>query len=150
MLNIYVGEENLPKDKELIMDNEAYFAFVDTSDNSFIRRVLETVEQGSYLSEDSFIDRFGYKLPIDYISSGSQTLLNIYSHPDKLFYGGEIGMNALEVLMFLKDGNVYFEIPFNGIPEPEGEDPYEKVSVNGIVCSGVYQIDEVLTYGKIL
>lgn len=149
MLNIYIGKDCLPKDKELIMDNEAYFSFSDMSKTDFIERVLREIEKGTYLDERTFLDRFNTKVYCSCLSTGSKTLINISTQPDKIFYGGEMGENARTLIMYIKEGNVYFDDDFQGICEPD-EYPYEVVKVNGIECNGVYQMQEIIDYGYLL
>ena len=148
MLNIYIGERNLPRDKELIRDNESYFFLANTQQSEFVDRVLRDIEKAEYFDTESIIDRFGHKLYWDLISTGSKTLININSHIDKVFYGAEMGQNAVTLLLYLKEGNVYFEEGTFNFDEPE-DYPIEKVCVNGIVCDGTYQIYEAVDYGYI-
>ena len=94
-----------------------------------------------YLSASSFIDRFGYKLYSEFLSTGAKTLLNINYQTDKVFYGGGLGWNSLQELLRLKQGNVFFDDGFEKFFQPE-EGP-ETVKVNGIVCNNVLEMEEV-------
>lgn len=141
-LHIYIGKENLPEDKEFILDNENYFAFSGITDCDFSRYVIKEIEQGEFINTMFFRDRFGGQLYIDCLSTGSKTLLNIYNNEDKVFYGGEMGDNALELLSILRNGNIYFDNMRSndllGIPFQKG------IYVNNIFCADYDAVEEVL------
>ena len=49
-LNIYIGRENIPKDKILVYDVEDYFGTVKVKDTLINREIIEIIEQGEYIS----------------------------------------------------------------------------------------------------
>lgn len=140
MLNIYVGLDKVPKDATIVFDNEIGFLHTVLEDTREVRSILKNVEHAKYLSTSSFIDRFGYKLCSKLLSTGAKTLLNINYQTDKVFYGGGLGWNALQELLRLKQGNVFFDDGFEMFLQPE-EGP-ETVKVNGIVCNNVLEMEE--------
>lgn len=106
MLNIILGKENLDVDN-YVHDVNKFFPFVGFVDSPSTRLVLERIEQGSYLSIDSFIDKYGYKLNMLDSSTGSKTLILI-ANSDKIINGVELGQNAFELLIQSINGKVYF------------------------------------------
>ncbi len=107
MLNIYIGKENLPKDKKLIFDVDKAIMSVIISGTDFQRMVIENVEQGSYKDESMFIDRFGGALYYTNMSSGSKALLEVDYLKDFVVNCAECGENALAYLSYIDEGNVY-------------------------------------------
>lgn len=142
MLNIYVGEDKLPKGKVAVIDNESGFLDTVMENTEVVRRILNNVEHAEYCDESSFIDRFGYKLYSDFLSTSTKTLLNINYQTDKVFYGGEMGTSALIELLRLKEGNVYFDVDFEDFIQPE--EGTQCVYVNGILCRNVLEMEEAV------
>lgn len=140
MLNIYVGCNKIPKDAIIAWDNEVEFLYTALEDTKEVRSILENVEHAKYNDKASFIDRFGYKLYSDCLSTGAKTLLNINYQTDKVFYGGELGWNSLQELLKLKNGNVFFTDGFEKFIQPE--EGSETVTVNGIICNNVLEMEE--------
>lgn len=91
MLNIYVGLDKVPKDAIIVLDNEIEFLYTALEDTKEVRSILKNVEHTEYHDATSFVDRFGYKLYSEFLSTGAKTLLNINYQIDKVFYGGELG-----------------------------------------------------------
>lgn len=139
MLNIFVGREKLPETAVVVVDNETGFLDTVLEDTETVRRILKNVEHASYCDETSFIDRFGYKLYSDFLSTSTKTLLNINHQTDKVFYGGEMGTSALIELLRLKKGNVYFDADFEDFIQPE--EGTECVYVNGVLCKNVLEME---------
>ncbi len=48
MLNIYMGKENIPKDKEFVYDVEAFWSQVGIPDNRGSRYILNNFEYVEY------------------------------------------------------------------------------------------------------
>lgn len=142
MLNIYIGKDNIPEDKEIVLDNEAYFALTEISGNEFTREVIQNIEGGTYFDNISYLDRFGVKLYINALSTGSKTLLNLYYHPDKIFYCQEMGLNARRMIFKLKEGSALFNKNFNQF---DVDDNLEfSVYVNNKICRSLHQVLEVI------
>ncbi len=140
MLNIYVGEQNIPENMVIVRDNESGFLDTVLEDTEIVRSILNNVEHAVYCDEASFIDRFGYKLYSEFLSTSTKTLLNVNYQTDKIFYGGEMGTSALRELLRLEQGNVYFDSDFEDFIQPE--EGTKCVSVNGILCRNVLEMEE--------
>ena len=107
MLNIYIGKENLPKDKALINDADAAIMLVTVIGTDFQRLVLERVEHGVYKDQRVFTDRFGNNLYYTDMSTGAKALMLVDALHDKVINCAECGENALSMLSHLTAGNVY-------------------------------------------
>lgn len=107
MLNIYVGKENLPKDKPFIFDVESAIVLVNITDNEYYRRVLCDVEKGRYFDEKKFVDRFDGQLYYTDMSTGAKAAIEIYGLEDKIINCDECGENALRVMSYAGKGNIY-------------------------------------------
>lgn len=143
-LHLYVGENNLPTDKEFILDNENFFEFSGVTDCAFSRRIIQELEEGTFIDTIFFRDRFGGQLYINCLSTGAKTLFNIYNNQDKIFYGGEMGDNALALLGELNEGNVYFN-------ESRKDDILDitfssNVYINDVLCTTYEAMEEVLLW----
>lgn len=111
MIHIYVGKENFPKDKIVWFDPEEMIYGVDIIDDEFNRMVISKIEKGKYLNNKDFIDRFGYKMHISDISTGSKILLEIHNSNGPIIVSDELGINARGLLLELKDGYIGFDHP---------------------------------------
>ncbi len=109
-LEIYVGRNNFPKDKKIWYDPEKMIYATKITDDTFNKKVISEIEQGQYLDAGSFIDRFGYKLHMSSVSTGSKILLEV-NNTDNAIIADEIGMNAKRLLLTLDNGAVCFLRP---------------------------------------
>ncbi len=128
MINLYIGKENLPKDKHFIFDVDSAISLVNCSGTLFQRKVLEIVEKGSYYDSKVFTDRFGYNLYYDCMSSGSKALFELEGLDD-VVNCDECGPNALKMVSLLKTCDFY--LSFRQIELPYYYDA-------PIVCNGRY------------
>ena len=110
MLNFYDHLEDIPHNIQIIKSNDAFFnAFSIISDDEFSTTVLKHIDKAIRVSDFTFIGRnpeFG-SLFKNFLSTGAKTLLNIKQHPDLCFNIIECGVNALELLPFIREGYVY-------------------------------------------
>lgn len=118
-INIYIGSENLPKDKVLVFDVEAAILAVKITGNAFQKKVLREVEKGKYKDGKFFIDRFGGQLYYTEMSTGSKALFELEGLPDKIINGAEMGFNALRLVTDIPECSIYFKqrdeaLPFYG------------------------------------
>lgn len=140
MLNIYIGEENLPKDMLLVTDADAAFGAVDMCGTEFQRRVLHTVELGEYYDTKRFIDRFGCQLHYTNMSTGSKTLMLVEALPDRIISCDECGENALGMLTYLSSGNIF--LPRRSIALPWEVDC--AVTCNGRVWERISLLNDLI------
>lgn len=135
-ISIYVGKDNLPKDKEFIFDAESYFVLNRMIDCEFTREVLRKIEKGEFVDNETFKDRLGRGLFLECLSTSSKILILLNQNPDLVINCCELGLNAVDMIMQIKDCNVYFE---NDRIDFQSEKLYD-VFVNGYRCE---DIDEV-------
>ena len=112
MLNIYFkGEDNEIIRKCAIIDdveNEVYVKGIP--DNDTAKKLIQKIEKGKYLDNSSFIDRFGYKLYLDSMSTGCKAAMVVVANNDKIVDLKECGWNARdEIIKNCKDGNILIE-----------------------------------------
>ena len=142
MLNIYV-DNNYNDIPNFVFDVEAFFGFTKLKDDEFTRLVLKELEQGEYVSEYSFKDRFGEGLRSIHLSTGSKILLCVYYYPEYTFNGVELGANGYHLLTKCPTGSIYFQCPIN--------DFYDEFingcKVNNVICNNVNEVNYQLYAG---
>lgn len=141
MLNIYIGKEQIPKDKILIYDIEDYFGTVRIKDDLNNREIIEKIELGHYIDEETFKDKFGRNLFADCLSTSSKILICQNQEPDKyIFNASELGVNA-HPLALKNSGNLYWG-QINELPCTVGVPKDTEIYLNGEKCNC---LDEFLT-----
>lgn len=113
-LNIYRKREEVPEGMKIVDVNDGFFdADTMLEDTELVREILQRIDKAEYNTEAVFnsrSDKFKY-LNKACLSTGTKTLLNIISHPDRCFNVIECGNNALEILPQITEGNILFEYP---------------------------------------
>ena len=95
MLTIYIqGVDELPGNLEVVWDVEKEFNFIDLRETSETRKIIETIEKGKWLDAEAYVDRFGFKLWMDNMSTGCKAGLVAASTPNKIINLRECGYNA--------------------------------------------------------
>ena len=98
-LTIYIkGEDSYNRDK-FECDVEALFKSISLVKNDFNIKVIEEIEQGTYNDEISFIDRFGFKLYLSNMSTGSKAAICVNTIQDKIINCVECGKNAINYII---------------------------------------------------
>ena len=115
-------DKSLFESKDFIFDVEAFAGIIRLKDDKFTNKVLNELEKGSYQSEYSFVDRFGYGLRANSLSTGSKILLSAYYNPNYVINCTELGNNALDLLLLIPNCRIY--TPRISL-EFYGEMPYE-------------------------
>lgn len=123
MLEIFIIKENIArsKTKDYIVSSDSWFDMhwksmgLDTTDNDIINRIDNScIIDYTRGKITSMFDSETYEY-IDKLSTGCKTVLNVRHFPDKIFYLGECGNNAIEEILKLKNGkvlvNYYFIVP---------------------------------------
>lgn len=113
MINVYVGKENLPSDKKLILDVEESFAYIWFTGDKIEKSAVREIEEGEYIDTDTWLDRFGYKRRPDEISNGSKVLICTKKNQECVYLGEEMGENAIDLFFREGYGNIYFNSPVN-------------------------------------
>lgn len=95
-LNIYFeGVDTLPNDVVVERDVEHLFGSIVLDGSANDQLFIQAIEQGKYLDDTRFVDRFGTTLYLDCLSTGAKAALSLYHRPDVIIWCGEIGCNAL-------------------------------------------------------
>ena len=139
MLEIFT-DRTLFDEKDFIFDNEAFF-MVNPRDNKVMSNVIQAIENGKYLDEKRFYDRFGIAIYCSNMSTGAKTLINIASS-DKVINGNEMGSNAREYMVWCIDGKVYLN-PSHCV-ELQGELDLSRIRVNGKNVESLEDLEAVL------
>ena len=86
--------------KYSLMDMEKEFDMSGPiKDNKLSRKAIQEIEEGEYCDEHSIIDRFGYKLYRENISTGCKTALVLANNPNAIVDETEIGPNARDSII---------------------------------------------------
>lgn len=114
MLQLLVkGVDDAPEGMDL--DVERVFAGVSLTGSESEKQVIEFIEEGKYLDNLSFIDRFGYRLSRELLSSGTKAVLSVLHFPTIPVNCEEVGYNAFSALVrFCHNGIAYV----NNFPYP--------------------------------
>lgn len=141
-IKIYTGK-NKPTDIKFIFDVDSYCKGMRVKDNALNRKIISIIEQGSYISEDVFEDRFGRGLYVSCLSTSSKILILLNQKPDVLVNCSEIGLNALDLILECLDCMVYLDcscLRFNSEIKCD-------VYVNDVLCSNIDEVNNAL--GKV-
>ena len=95
MLTIFM-DRNVTKD---IVDIEKAFAQLKIKGTPLDRKLIERIEKGKYNDKYSYIDRFGYKLRYEDMSTGCKAALCVANIPDQIIDLIECGINARDVII---------------------------------------------------
>lgn len=139
MLNIYIGKDNLPRDKIFVYDPESVTSMIDLNKNDRARDIIQYLELGKVIDSSKFYDRFGIGMYTDAISTTAKILLLI-DQTDYIINANELGLNGIKILEDYTDGNVYFN--HNGRGLYPNSYP---VRVNGSIVNDEY---EYLIFGQ--
>lgn len=92
---------------EIVRDNEILFATTKLTGLVEEKEAIRLLEEGEWLDPYSFIDRFGYKLPVNFLSMGCKTILNVLHNPEQWIDTLECGWNAISVLISIcREGKI--------------------------------------------
>lgn len=138
MLRIHLADD---KPIDYIHDVDSYIYKVGIPDTELNRYLLNKLEGAKYDSVSSFIDRDGYKLPVNLLSTGMKCLLEVI-HSGKCVNGTELGQNAFELLIQSANGDVYFS-DVDRFELPEYFD-VSNISVNGVVYDRLLDLENRL------
>ena len=122
-LCIYDDLKAIPNNISVINENDLYFnAHTLLRNDDITNMILNNVEKAKYVSETTFSGRNTNNGAIykELLSTGTKTLLNIYYNPNKCFNVIECGDNAIDNLLTLKSGNVFWDY-ITLIPEKNSE-----------------------------
>lgn len=98
-LNIYFEGKNTLPDLPIERDVETLFMSVHLDGCEYDQAILREVEEGQYVDDLEFIDRFGRTLPRACLSTGTKGALAVYHRTDVMVWGREFGCDALTELV---------------------------------------------------
>ena len=110
------------KTDSVIMDNDAAFVLTKLDCDDIEMKIVASIDKGDLVSPDYFIDRNGYKISVGFLSTGSKTLLNLYKNPDRIYFSGEMGDNAVRLLTIIPNCKIY-------VRDTESLEPVEDIIV---------------------
>lgn len=93
-LNVYLTREEV-NNLTIIRKNDEYFnGMTELKDCDFVSKVLKNIDKAKRVSDLTFVGRTEYlgALNKSCLSTGTKTLLNIYSHPNKCFDDVSVGI----------------------------------------------------------
>lgn len=91
----------------VIFNIEFGFKWKNLKDSDAVRNIIKYVDRGVYIDQNSFKDRFGYKLYTKYLSTGCKAALLVAEYPNKIVNCIECGSNALAaIIKYCKDGTI--------------------------------------------
>lgn len=145
MLNVFIG--NKPDNNIIyVEDINAEFDRLGLTGSAVENSFLYNLERGSFIDGEPFayIDRFGFKLRTDEMSTGCKAAICVLRRSDKLINLSECGFNAVGmILSWCKTGNIYipeFNIPF---PDYTGNEAVE-IQFNNYLFSSLSRFNHYL------
>lgn len=139
MLNIYIGEDNRPSNYVHDVETITYSVGIPNTDLS--KYLLEVLEYSKYNDTLSFIDRDGFKLPVQFMSNGLKILLAV-EYSGKCINGSELGLNAFKLLIQNINGDIYFR-NVNRFELPEYFE-LGNIRVNGKSFNTILELEDAL------
>lgn len=115
MLNVYLGstpQKVIKFNDEWFYSNEWQIDFTDQVVIDLMREVDGAVYKGNYRMETRFLE--DCNIPVDELSTGCKTAINIYTFGNEIFTAAECGDNVLDIIFGFESGNIkmeYFMIP---------------------------------------
>lgn len=106
MLNIYTRNGSIPSNLEFVQDPEKLLAYVTLTHSEMDKDIIECIEHGKVINAFYYLDCFGYKCSVDWLSTTSKILLGI-EQTDFVINGMELGYNGYHFLCLLEHGHVY-------------------------------------------
>lgn len=107
MLNIYFKDECNYDKNNTVTNVEQLFEHLKVKGTDIDKKLINLIEKGKYLNEYSFIDRFGYKLHYEDMSTGCKAALCVANYPNKIIDLLECGCNARDIIISIcKNGNI--------------------------------------------
>lgn len=108
MLNVYFDRVDAKVSGMEIVDNPVnLFDMLKIEGTSCIQLLLEKIEKAKYYDERHFITRFGEKVPIEFLSTGTKVAIVASLVKDKIIDLRECGTNARDMIFnYVDDASV--------------------------------------------
>lgn len=94
--------------KKMYSDIENEIRQMKVKDTLIVRRLIEEIEKGKYCDQYSFIDRFGFKIFINNMSTGCRAALLMATNPPSYAVDlSELGLTAQDaIIRNCKEGHI--------------------------------------------
>ena len=131
-------------DGDPVMDIEEEFLKLKLEDTPLVRKLINVIDKGTYYNETSFLDRFGLKSSIDFLSTGCKAALLVALVPNLLVDLRECGYNARDAIIHhCTNGKVVMDFPLITIAYDRTDDSCD-VAVNGYRITTVSRLNTYL------
>lgn len=71
-------------------------------------QLVKDIDHGELINDLAFIDRFGYKQPLEYLSTGCKASICTLAEPNKVISYAEVGLNARDTtIKTLRNGIIH-------------------------------------------
>lgn len=132
------------EESDVIRDVDEAFLKVHLTGTEKEKAAIRLVEQGTYHDQNSYIDRFGYKLHIEEMSTGCKAILVVLNNRNKWVDTKECGLNALSALISVCDeGRIILRDTEYKLPTYGLADSIE-VEVNGLRFTSFSELNEYM------
>lgn len=127
----------------IITDVELEFIRYKVPRNSLTAALISEIEQGTWFDDNTFLDRFGQKLPIGMLSTGCKAALLTAFLPTRVISMCEAGANAISsVIRNVQDGSI--TLVWDGIPFGGNSDTVINITVFGNLFVTLGELNEYL------
>lgn len=135
MINLYFGDNSVPKDAAYVYDAEPLYAIIDFLYDDYAREVVKEVEGGTVQTADTFLDRFGRGFYASGLSTSSKIILLAHQE-DYVINADGIGRNALTFFMENSDAG---SLHFSFFPDMRVPNKYP-ININDILCTDIVEL----------
>lgn len=105
MLEI-LTDKSVCEHEDFLFDVNSIFVDIEIKDTKFNREIIKTIDGGTFLSGTHFLDKFGAKIPLNFISTTSKILLGV-QYESRVVNGMELGINGGNLLIREPRGRIY-------------------------------------------
>ena len=113
MLHVYFED---PHTMPVIRNVETAFGLNKFSFDETDRKIIRTVEQGELADDKTYLDRYGYHLPLSEMSTGSKAGVVVNHQTDCLVDLRGCGINAKSaIIVFCQSGHILMDYPGCGL-----------------------------------
>lgn len=104
MLYGYIGTDKYKQDVPLYLDNWFTQRYEPSwAEDGFMARVIKEIDKSEFIPPYNVISPILGSIPLDWISGGSKTLIQIANMPESKFYSSYLGDNCVPLLRELSN-----------------------------------------------